>query len=70
MFGSIDSHNRKDWTYEVETISFMDSLNKYNVPQLLDYLSFDTQESEWYILSIFGFEYYPYKVITVEHNYT
>jgi FkbM family methyltransferase len=69
-FKNIDSHNRKGKTYEVETISLMDLLNKYNAPQVIDYLSIDTEGSELDILSNFEFEYYKFKVITVEHNFT
>jgi FkbM family methyltransferase len=69
-FRNIDSHSRKGRTYEVETISLIDLLNKYNAPQVLDYLSIDTEGSELDILSNFDFEYYKFKVITVEHNFT
>jgi FkbM family methyltransferase len=69
-FRNIDSHNRKGRTYEVETISLIDLLAKYDAPQVIDYLSIDTEGSELDILSNFDFEYYKFKVITVEHNFT
>ena len=69
-FKNIDSHNRKGQTYEVETISLMDLLTKYDAPQVIDYLSIDTEGSELDILSNFDFEHYKFKVITVEHNFT
>jgi FkbM family methyltransferase len=69
-FRNIDSHSRKGRTYEVETISFMELLNKYDAPQVIDYLSIDTEGSELDILSAFDFDHYKFKVITVEHNFT
>jgi FkbM family methyltransferase len=69
-FKNIDSHNRKGLTYEVETITLIDLLNKYNAPQVIDYLSIDTEGSEFDILSNFDFEQYKFKVVTVEHNFT
>jgi len=55
---------------DVETISLTDLLEKYNAPRLIDYLSIDTEGSEFEILSNFNFEKYEFRVITVEHNYT
>jgi hypothetical protein len=48
----------------------MDLLTKYDAPQVIDYLSIDTEGSELDILSNFDFDYYKFKVITVEHNFT
>lgn len=58
--------------YEVETISLLDLLKKYDAPQLVDYLSIDTEGSELEILEAFFKEnnYYKIKIITCEHNYT
>jgi FkbM family methyltransferase len=67
-FKNKESHSRKGITYEVETISLLDLLNKYNAPQLIDYLSIDTEGSELSILNEFDFEHYRFRVITVEHN--
>ena len=56
--------------YEVRTISLMDMLKKYDSPKYIDYLSVDTEGSEYEILSAFDFDEYSFGVITVEHNYT
>jgi FkbM family methyltransferase len=57
-------------TYDVETISLNDLLEKYNAPTEIDYLSIDTEGSEFEILSNFDFDKYKIKVITCEHNHT
>lgn len=56
--------------YPVKTISLNDLLEKYHAPFDIDYLSIDTEGSEYNILKSFSFEKYKIKVITVEHNHT
>ena len=56
--------------FNVSTISLTDMLDKYNAPPLIDYLSIDTEGSEFDILSTHDFSKYNFSVITVEHNYT
>ena len=56
--------------YNVETISLNDLLNNNNAPNEIDYLSVDTEGSEFEILNAFDFEQHRPKVITVEHNFT
>lgn len=56
--------------YEVETISLIDLLDYYNAPRRIDYLSLDTEGSEYAILEDFDFSKYEFCVITCEHNYT
>lgn len=66
-----DHHNRSDSTfYNVQTISLSDLLDKYNAPKSIDYLSIDTEGSEYEILRTFDFKKFEIKIITVEHNYT
>jgi FkbM family methyltransferase len=56
--------------YEVETISLIDLLNKHDAPKEIDYLSIDTEGSEFDILNNFDFDAYDIKIITCEHNWT
>lgn len=57
-------------TYDVQTISLNDLLDKYNAPKVIDYLSIDTEGSEYEILCNFDFSKYQFSVITCEHNFT
>jgi len=56
--------------YSVETVSLVDLLGKYGAPRVIDYLSIDTEGSEYDILSSFDFSKYEIRVITCEHNFT
>jgi len=73
-FSNVDNHReaRKSVSnkYEVKTISLKDMLKKHNAPKQIDYLSIDTEGSEFEILNSFDFDEYDIKVITCEHNYT
>jgi FkbM family methyltransferase len=53
----------------VNTISFNDLLEKSNAPSFIDYLSLDTEGSEFEILKSFDFQKYTFGLIDVEHNY-
>lgn len=56
--------------YDVSTISLTDLLIKYQAPTSIDYLSIDTEGSEYEILSNFDFSRFCFEVITCEHNFT
>lgn len=56
--------------YQVKTVSLADLLVRHHAPAELDYLSIDTEGSEFEILRDFDFARYPFKVITCEHNFT
>jgi FkbM family methyltransferase len=56
--------------YSVTTVSLVDMLKRYDAPKEIDYLSIDTEGSEYEILSAFDFDTYRIKIITCEHNYT
>ena len=79
MLSTIDSYSDSDiWKqarkdgkrYKVNTISMNDLLAKYNAPKVIDYLSIDTEGSEYEILSALDFSKYAFRVITCEHNNT
>jgi FkbM family methyltransferase len=68
-----DGHQKarqKSTIYEVNTISLLDMLDKYHAPRVIDYLSIDTEGSEYEILNSFDFGKYQFKIITCEHNHT
>jgi FkbM family methyltransferase len=73
MFSSSDFHGSYRISgnrYNVETISLIDLLDKYKAPVDIDYLSIDTEGSEFQILESFNFDKYKFKFISCEHNYT
>lgn len=72
-----DMHGEKRRAYqeqghemELETISLHDFLVKHNAPKQIDYLSIDTEGSEYEILQSFPFEQWDIRFFTVEHNFT
>lgn len=74
-FSTEDGHARKrrgrrSNTYEVQTICLTDLFRKYDAPSDLDFLSIDTEGSEYEILQHLDFESYSPKIIAAEHNYT
>lgn len=73
MYSTVaDGHEkarRKSTLYDVDTISLNDLLEKYKAPQVVDYLSIDTEGSEFEILKAFDFNKHQFKVITCEHNH-
>ena len=72
-FASKDEHteNRnRGKTILVPTITLTDLLDEYSAPENIDYLSIDTEGSEFHILKAFFDEPKKYDIhnITVEHN--
>ena len=66
-WASTRKHGRK---YEVNTISLLDLLIKHKAPKKIDYLSIDTEGSEFEILNAFDFDAFDIEIITCEHNFT
>jgi len=56
-------------SYPVETISLTDLLKDHNIPISIDFISIDTEGSEFDILSNFNFDKYDVDIFTIEHNY-
>jgi FkbM family methyltransferase len=61
---------KKSATYEVETVTLEDLLSTHNAPSYIDFLSIDTEGSEYEILNAFDFSRYSFGLICVEHNFT
>lgn len=53
----------------VKTITLNDLLELYNAPSFIEYMSLDTEGSEYEILRVFNFSKYKFGLIHVEHNY-
>lgn len=72
-YSDCDKHTlsrQKGKFYSVNTISLEDLLTKHKAPKNIDYLSIDTEGSEYEILKNFNFDKYKFSVITCEHNFT
>ncbi len=72
-YRAADLHEGKRLTgtsYAVETVSLADLLRDHGAPRDIDYLSIDTEGSEFEILGRFDFDRHRFGVITCEHNHT
>ena len=70
---SADAHasaRRRSENYKVRTISLNDLLIRHDAPNHIDYLSIDTEGTEYEILSALDFDRFRFSVITCEHNFT
>lgn len=73
LFSSSDLHaeaRKSGARYMVETISLTDLLEIHQAPSYIDYLSIDTEGSEFYILEDFDFSKFTFSFISCEHNFT
>jgi len=71
-FQNMDIHSKvriKKRKYNVNSVSLADMLERHNAPHQIDYISIDTEGSEYEILKDFKFSDYSIGVITCEHNY-
>ena len=69
-FINSSNHDRSKFnTLMVETISFRNLLLETHAPNHIDYVSIDTEGSEYQILKDFDFEKYTVDIFTIEHNY-
>ncbi len=69
----IDKHkarvDKNKTTVKVKTISLLDVLIKANAPHFIEYMSLDTEGSEFEILKNFDFSKYIFGLIDIEHNH-
>ena len=70
MSGNCQIRNQKGYSVKVSTISLNEVFKKYFNGESIDYMSVDTEGSEFLILSKFNFKKYGPKIVTVEHNFT
>lgn len=67
----LDKHERRRTrSYQVRTISQLDLLRKHDAPAVIDFLSIDTEGSEFEILNAFDFSAYRFRCIACEHNFS
>ena len=76
-YADVDAHSDKRRAYEakgksvkLKTISLDDYLNRYDAPHQIDYISIDTEGSEYEILRNFPFDSWDVEMFTIEHNFT
>jgi len=65
----IDLVNSNKTQLTLTTISLNDLLDKSHAPNFIEYLSLDTEGSEFEILKTFDFKKYTFGLIHVEHNF-
>ncbi len=68
--GHEERRRAKAETITVHTISLNDLLTEHQAPAQIDFLSVDTEGSEFEILNAFDFDRWRIKAIAVEHNGT
>jgi FkbM family methyltransferase len=76
-FANCDNHKAKRDAYVAaghvttfNSISLNDFLEQHQAPRNIDYISIDTEGSEYDLLSTFPFDKWNIQLITVEHNFT
>ena len=72
-FGNNDGwrETRKIGTiHQVETVSLLDFLKQNNAPFRIDFLSIDTEGSEFAIIEHFDFCEWDIRFVAIEHNFT
>tara|TARA_B100000029_G_C17409315_1_gene900106 strand:- start:178 stop:876 length:699 start_codon:yes stop_codon:yes gene_type:complete len=60
---------KKSVTTEVETISLNELIEQNTSQKNIDYISIDTEGSEYEILKNFNFKKFNVEIFTIEHNY-
>lgn len=57
-------------TKTITSISLDDFLMQHKAPRNIDYISIDTEGSEYEVLSTFSFDEWDVRLFTIEHNFT
>jgi len=65
----LDSNYKNINKIEVNTVSLNDLLEEHEAPNYIDYISVDTEGSEFKILQEFNFQRYQVEIFTIEHNF-
>ena len=65
---NVEARKKKE-VINVETVSLEDLLKEHKAPDKIDYLSIDTEGSEYQIIKNFNFNLYDISIITIEHNH-
>ena len=66
---SLKTRRKSRQTYMVPTLSLLDLLEAVKAPSAIDFLSVDSEGSEYEILSVFDFSSYQFNAICVEHSF-
>lgn len=68
--GGWEEQRKRFTAYEVETVSLHDLLLQHKAPKKINYISVDTEGSEFEILKAFPFDEWEVDCFSVEHNYS
>ena len=68
--GHEHSNRQKFSIVAVKTVTLNDALDHYKAPDEIDYVSIDTEGSEYEILKAFDFSKRRVNLFTIEHNFT
>lgn len=69
QFCDSDDHQRAGNVYQVETVILEELLESHNAPEVIDYMSIDTEGSEFEILKGIDLERRIVLIFTIEINY-
>jgi FkbM family methyltransferase len=65
-----EAYRAAGWVATLPTLSLNDFLQQHGAPNEIDYLSVDTEGSEYEILQAFPFDRWRVRLLTIEHNFT
>jgi len=66
---SIFKSDSDNLSYKTKSICLNHLFIKYKLPNIIDYISLDTEGNELDIISKFNFKKYKVKIFTIEHNF-